>query len=140
MRALYFTLSLLSFLSCSSQKALVKNLDFDSEMNYIFSRINTSTVLKEELYNGGLYVKVFQISDSKATPKKYLEDFLSSFIISVTPDGDYYSYSKLYKIEGIYNPKILEIKETNAPKFSIKIEYGPAKNRKIELLNFDGVQ
>ena len=53
---------------------------------------------------------------------KFMEDFLSSYLVSVIPDGDYYSYSKLYKIEGLYNPKVIEIKETQGLfKFIIKI-------------------
>ena len=111
-------------------------------MNYIFSRIDyTKGIINKELYNRGLFVTVFEISDSKATPKERMEDFLRSYIISVTPDGDYYSYSNLYKIEGLIIPKVLEIKETTAPNFSIKIEHGSYRDnkRKIEIFEFEGV-
>ncbi|MBN4047103.1 hypothetical protein JYU05_01000 [bacterium AH-315-P13] len=131
-------------LSCSSQEILVRNLDYNSEMNYIFSRINPTTIYKEGLYNGGVFVTVYKMSDSKTTPEDYSEghEFLSSLIISVTPDGDYYSYSKLYKIEGLIIPKVLEIKETTAPNFSVKIEHGSYRDnkRKTKTFNFKGVQ
>jgi len=65
---------------------------------------------------------------------------LSSYFISVTTDGDYYSGSKSFKIEGVYNPKIIEIKESSFPKFSVKIEHGPAKKRKTVLIEFEGIQ
>ena len=140
MRTILFMLTYLIFLSCSSQKIIVKDLDNNSDMNYIFSRIIPSSILKKELYKGGLYVMIYQISDSKITPKEYFEDFLSSYFISVSPDGDYYSGSKLFKIEGVYNPKMIEIKEITYPKFSIKFEHGPAKKRKTELIELEGVQ
>jgi len=110
-------------------------------MNYVFARIYTKSKTKE-LYNKGLFVTIYKMSDSKATPKERIEDFLSSYIISVRPDGDYYSYSKLYKIEGLIIPKIIEIKETVAPNFSIKIEHGSYRDnkRKMEIFEFEGVQ
>ena len=43
-------------------------------------------------------------------------------MISIAPDGNYYTWSKLYKIEALVNPKILEIKETKYPNFILKIE------------------
>jgi len=138
-KAIFITTFWLSFLSCSSQEAVLRNLDYNSEMNYIFSRINPYDIFNKELYNGGLYVKIFLMSDPKVTPKKYMEDFLSSYIISVSPDGDYYSNSRLYKIEGVYNPKIVEIKEDLSLKFSINIEHGFHDKRKIETFILEGV-
>jgi len=141
-KVIFILILCLTFWSCSSQEILVKNLDDNSEMNYIFSRINPTTIYKDELYKGGLYITIYEMSDSKATPKERIEDFLSSYIISVRPDSDYYSYSKLYKIEGLIIPKIIEIKETVAPNFSIKIEHGSYRDnkRKMEIFEFEGVQ
>jgi len=144
MKSIIFILTfLLSFWSCSSQEILVRNLDYNFEMNYILARIDhTKGIINKELYNRGLFITVFEMSDSKATPKERMEDFLRSYIISVTPDGDYYSYSKLYKIEGLIIPKVLEIKETTALNFSVKIEHGSYRDnkRKIEIFEFEGAQ
>jgi hypothetical protein len=141
-KVLFILILFLTFWSCSSQETIVKNLVYNTEMNYIFSRINTATIYKEKLYKEGLFITIYEMTDSKATPIEYIEDFLSSYIVSAVPDGDYYSYSKLYKIEGLINPKILEIKETTAPNFSIKIEHGSYRDnkRKIEIFEFEGVQ
>ena len=80
--------------------------------------------------------------DSKVTPENFSEgdEFLQSYMISVTPDGDYYTNSKLYKIEGLCNPKILEIKETTFPKFLIKVEHGLFNDRKTKLFELEGVE
>ena len=125
--------------SCKSQEILVKDLSNEADMNYIFARINPTQTRSTILYNYGLFVNIYKISDSKITPKKQMEDFLSSYLVSVTPDGDYYSYSKLYKIEGLYNPKIIEVKETEGlDKFKIKIEFGAYNNRQIQNFELEG--
>jgi hypothetical protein len=118
---------------------MVKKIDLSSyqEMNYIFARIHNSKPISKEFYKGSLYATIFHLSDSKATPDSLFEGYdgmVSSYIISITPDGDYYSWSKLYKIEGLINPKILEIEETEYPNFAIKIEEGFFNNRKV--INF----
>jgi hypothetical protein len=132
-------LFLLVLFVTSSKAQIVKDLSGNKKMNYIFAR-TSKDVIEKELYNRGLFITIFKLSDSKATPDKYMEGFLSSYIISVTPDGDYYyPGSKLYKIEGFYNPKILEIKENKYPNFTIKIEYGSVGERKVKLFKFKGI-
>lgn len=133
-------------INCSSQenKHIIKNIDLSghSEMNYIFARIYDIKPISMELYGGGLFISVFQISDSKATPENFFEGYdssLSSYIISVKEDGDYYTGSKLYKIEGLEAPKVLEIKETKYPKFTIKIEHGAYTKRKTDAFEFEGI-
>tara|TARA_R110001583_G_scaffold147991_2_gene299976 strand:- start:5698 stop:6051 length:354 start_codon:yes stop_codon:yes gene_type:complete len=114
----------------------------NEEMNYIFARIYPENIIRKELFKNGLYVTIFKISDSKVTPENFSEgdEFLQSYMISVTPDGDYYTNSKLYKIEGLCNPKILEIKETTFPKFLIKVEHGLFNDRKTKLFELEGVE
>jgi hypothetical protein len=134
----------LTLWSCSSQAPIVKSLDNNSEMNYVLANIWKPNI-KKELWNGGLYVKIFEMKDSKATPEGFFEGYdgvLESLLISAIPDGDNYTNSKLYKIEGILNPKVIEIKETTAPNFSIKVEHGSYRDnkRKIEIFEFKGVQ
>ena len=130
----FFTLN-----SCKSQEISVKDLANEVDMNYIFARINPTQISSTSLYNNGLFVNIYKLSDSKITPEKFKEDFLSSYLVSVIPDGDYYSYSKLYKIEGLYNPKIIEVKETQGLfNFIIKIEFGIYNNRQIQNFELEG--
>jgi len=144
MKKLVLILTLLT-INCNSQELKVIELVEEeySEMKYIFARIVPEFTVQKELYKGGLFLTIFLISDSKATPEKIFpgtEEFLDSYFVSITEDGDYYSGSKLYKIEGLINPKILEIKETNYPKFYIKIEHGFNKNKRIKLFEFKGLE
>ena len=79
-------------------------------MNYLFARIAPKLTINKELYKESLYITIYQLSDSKATPENFFDGYdgtLASFIVSIIPDGDYYTRSKLYKIEGFLNPKIL---------------------------------
>ena len=136
-------LLMLFCLSCKAQKVVVKDISNNVDMNYLFARLDSKDIFNQELWNGGQYVKVFKISDSKATPENYFEgtdEVLTSLIISTVPDGDYYTNSKLYKIEGLCNPTILEIKEEEQFKFSIKIEYGAFNKREVEVFELVGVQ
>ena len=141
MKKIIFLAALFCHFSCTAQSPTVKDLSSLKDLNYIFARINPKNTVSEELYKRGLFVTIYELSDSKATPDEYMEDFLSSYIISVTPDGDYYyPDSKLYKIEGLVIPKILEIKEIKPPtSFTIKIEYGAVGERKIKEFKFEGV-
>ena len=141
MRKLLFIL-ILTVTTCQAQNRKVIELSDNSEMNYIFARIAPILTIDKELYKGGMYATIFYLSDPKVTPEDFSEghEFLSSYIVSVTEDGDYYSGSKLYKIEGLANPKIIETKESNYPKFIIKIEHGVYDKRKIETFEFEGIQ
>ena len=137
--AILFTFS---FLSCKAQVLEIKDLSNQQGLNYILANILIERTYKKELFKGGQYLTIFQINDSKITPSNYFEgtdEILDSYLISVVPDGDYYPGSKLYKIGGILNPKILEIKEIISPKFIIKIEHGVYDKRKIETFEFEGV-
>ena len=143
MKKVMTILLFLAFISCNAQLPKVKNLSNDQQLSYIFANIFPKEIIKKELYNQGLYVTIYKMSDSKATPKNYFGDgheVLYSLIVSVAPDGEY-SNSALYKIEGLIIPKVLEIKETTAPNFSVKIEHGSYRDnkRKIEIFEFEGV-
>ena len=144
MKKLVLILTLLT-LNCNSQEGKVIELVEEeySEMKYIFARILPELTVQKELYNGGVFLTIFLISDSKATPEEFspgTEEFLNSYFISITEDGDYYSGSKLHKIEGLINPKILEIKETKYPEFYIKIEHGFNKNLRFTFFDFKGLE
>jgi len=128
-------------LSCKAQQPILKDLSKDNDTNYIFARINPANIITKELYNRGLFATIYEISDSKATPDNFsegTEEFLLSYIISIVEDGDYYSGSKLYKLEGLIYPRILEVKETSYPKFSVTIEHGIYGNRKTESFILEG--
>ena len=131
--------------SCRAQQPILEDLSSKSIMNYTFALIHTEKIIRKELYNSTLYIAVFQISDPQATPNNFSQgthEVVDSYIVSVKSDDTYYSSSdsKLYKIEGIYSPKIIEIKESNYPKFIIKIEHGFYDKRKIETFEFEGVK
>ena len=143
MRKILTFITLITFLSCSSQNLIIKDFSDKKDINYIFARINLKNIISKELYDRGIFIKIFEISDSKVTPDKEFdgtEEFFSSYIISVTPDGDYYSGSKLYKVEGLLNPEIIEIQEETYPNFIINLEYGALKNRKIKAIKFEGIK
>ena len=128
--------------NCSAQRPVLEDLSSKSDLNYTLALIRTGKTIRKELYNGGLIVTIYQISDPKATPVSFSQDgegFLDSYIISSISDDEYYATSKLYKIKGVYNPKILEIKEMVYPKFLIKIEYGAFKKRQIKVFEFEGM-
>lgn len=130
------------FINCKAQNLDVINISSKSDINYMLANIRVDNIVEKELWEGDQFVKIFRMKDSKATPEDYFEGYdgvLESLIISSMPDGDYYTNSKLYKIEGLCSPKILEIKETNYPKFSIKIEHGFLDKRKIETFILEGV-
>lgn len=57
---------------------------------------------------------------------------LYNLIISAAPDGDHYTNSKLYKIEGVNTSKDNQIKEEKFSDFSIIIEHGFHDKRKFE--------
>jgi len=135
-------MSLFFFIRCTSQNIKIKDYTNTAEMSYFFARINPTNIITKELYDRGLYIKVFEISDSKATPENSFDEtdeFLSSYIISIVPDGDYYTSSKLYKLEGLLNPKIIEIRKEIYPNFLIIIESGTFKTKKIETFKFNGL-
>lgn len=141
MKKLVFISLLTLGVGCKAQNFKLNNLSKNVEMNYIFARIVTEDVITKDLYDRGLFATIYRISDTKKTTEDYSDgdEFLSSYIISVVPDSDYYTDSVLYKLEGFINPKILEIKETKYPNFIVKIEYGSFLNeRKIEKFEIRG--
>lgn len=145
MKKILLIITLGLFINCNAQKPLLKDLSRENLMNYTFAFIDTNKITKHELYNQSTYVTLYQVLDPHGTPENFSPtdgyDILESYIISVR-SSDLYSKkidSKLYKLKGLYSPKILEIKETKYPNFSIKLEHGFVNKRKIELFEFDGI-
>ncbi|WP_299834911.1 hypothetical protein [uncultured Tenacibaculum sp.] len=137
----FFLITVLgAVLGCTAQQ----KYDLSSsevKMNYIFSRMYKEKPLHKDLFNKKLFLAVYKFSDSKISKGNAISEtheFLDSFLISISPDGDGYSASKLYKIEGVYNPKIIEIKEGKYPLFTITVAHGTAGNRKTESFQFKG--
>ena len=129
-------------LSCNAQQEVkIKDLSKNSDLNYIFARIECNSINIKKMYSGSFFVKTFIMSDSKITPENFsegTEEFLESIFVSIIPDGDYYTSSKLFKIEGLISPEIIEFKELQYPKFGLRIEYGNYNNRRIEFIEFEG--
>ena len=115
---------------CSAQ---IKEIS-DSYSNYILATIYRTDYLNYQIYNRSLFLNIFSINDSKGTSTDSFnetDEVLQALIISVSPDGDYYTTSKLYKIDELIFPKIVEINETKYPEFIIKIETGMNNNNRI---------
>ena len=116
---------------CSAQ---IKEIS-DSYSNYILATIYRTDYLNYQIYNRSLFLNIFSINDSKETSTDSFnetDEVLQALIISVSPDGDYYTTSKLYKIDELIFPKIVEINETKYPEFIIKIETGMNNNRIVK--------
>lgn len=126
--ALAFNLPLFSF----AQEFKLKDLTGDSRANYFFANIQSVEFLSYPVFERALFINTILIFDSEATPADYFEgtdQVLSSILISIRQDGDYYTESKLYKLEGLENPKILAIHEGVFPEVIVEVEYGK-KNKK----------
>lgn len=124
--------------SCNAQK--VNKISSDNE-KYILANIYKINYSFYNLYNSSFFVNVYAMFDSKATLQEDFEgtdEVLSSILISIMPDGDYYTTSKLYKIERLLQPKVLEINETTFPKFKITVEHGKSGDRIVSEYIFDG--
>ncbi len=118
-------ISILLLQSCNAQKVI--NYSQEEEINYIFSNLETK-IKNYFLFNKTINVRIYTMLDWKLKSKN-IEDYQSSLFISITEDGET-PLSKLYKIEGLYAPKVLTIKELNYPEFEIEIEYGGNKKLK----------
>ena len=142
MRKIIIFLGVLYFsLGCFSQKLDMIDISNQKEMNYHFANLKSDQIFRYSLFNNGIYATIFQMSDSRATPKYYFEEtdeVFESLIVSIIPDGDYYTISKLYKIQGLLKPKILRVSEGQYPKFILEVEYGIYANRKTKLFEFEG--
>lgn len=132
--------------NCKAQKPLLEDLSGEHLMNYTFAFIDKNKISTHELFNQNIYVTFYQVLDPHGTPEDFSPtdgyDVLESYIISIR-SSDLYSKnidSKLYKMKGLYTPKILEIKETKYPNFYIKIEHGIQNKRKIETYELEGVE
>jgi hypothetical protein len=127
--------------TCLGQNVNVRDLSDESQANYFLANINRVKFLSHQLFEGGLYINAFIIDDSKATPTGFFEEteeILSSILISIMPEVDYYTKSKLYKIEGLENPKIVSLKEKEFPEFMMTLESGPVENRQTFEYNLRG--
>lgn len=121
----------IQILNCKAQGDLIEMTD-NTDMIYYFSNISQVNLINHSLFSRAIFVNVYTVNDSKATPDNYFEGYdgvLQSLFISIKPDGDYYSWSKLFKIEGVLNPEIITINELKYPKFEIVIEFGNKKSR-----------
>lgn len=120
----------------------VKNLSKDATANYLLANITRVNYSFHELHKGSFATSVYTMNDSKATPKGHFEGtdgVLSSLLVTVVPDGDAYTQSRLYKIEGLEAPRVVEIKEGQFPAFILVVESGPQKKRTVEEYRLEGI-
>lgn len=126
-----FLFFLISAISCKSQEGYIE-INHNEDLKYYLSSINELNVNSYSMYSNAVFLKIFIMDDSKATPDDFFEGYdgiLQSLLITINPDGDYYTQSKLFKIEGVLNPQIVEIKELEYPNFKIVIEIGNVNDR-----------
>jgi hypothetical protein len=127
--------------TCKAQDTKIIDLSSDKTANYLLANITEINYSYQEVFNRSFFLNVYTLDDSKATPLDYFEEYdgiLSSILISIIPDGDYYVGSKLFKIEGLENPKIVSLKEKEFPEFLITVESGPVENRQTIQYNLRG--
>ena len=135
-------ISFLLFFNCNSQQLKINKIEKDEKLKYILANIEVEKNNFYELFSGNLFVKTYIMDDFKATPDKFYEEsdeILSSVLISVIPDGDIYTTSKLFKIEGLNNPKIKSITELKYPYFEIEIVFGLPNNRIRKIIKLKGL-
>ncbi|WGK64278.1 hypothetical protein [Croceiramulus getboli] len=129
-------------LTLQAQMAKVDEIYSPKELSYILSNIQVEKISSKVFYHGGIYAKAYPISDSKATQETTFEGYdgvLMSYYFSFTPDGDYYSSSRLYKIEGLLDPQLIdwmELKEADQLQIKVIIEHGPALERISDSFQF----
>ena len=138
MKRIILALILTISFSCESQSKKT-HIVSNEELNYVLSNIYIEKIERKELFNAEAYLTIFEIADSKITKDNAFpetDEILSSYYITVIPDGDYYITSKLFKIEGLINPKIITINEGGFPEFSLTIEHGLFNKRVKENFKF----
>ena len=121
-------------IASKAQSIKVEDLSGELSLNYVLANMEKIVYSNHALYDRSFFVSVYTISDSKATPSGLFEEadgILSSVLVSIVPDGDFYVDSKLFKIEGILNPVVETLKETKFPEFSLSIAHGKALERKL---------
>ncbi|MEB2787398.1 hypothetical protein [Algoriphagus persicinus] len=126
---------------CKAQEGFVKEISKDNVANYLLANIKEINYSFHELHDRSFFINVYTLDDSMATPKSSFQEYdgiLSSLLISIIPDGDYYVQSKLFKIEGLENPVILGISEKSFPEFIVSVESGGVNKRKNYDYKFSG--
>lgn len=131
---LIFSVFSLTDFFCYAQGNVI-DLTSNEDLNYYLSNIAEVNTNSYNLFSDAIFINVITVHDSKATPDNYFEGYdsvLQSVLITITPDGDYYTKSKLFKIEGLEAPKLIAIKEQQYPNFEITLESGPFKKRRTK--------
>lgn len=124
-----FTLT--NFFCCKAQGNVIE-LTSNEDLNYYLSNVAEINANSYSLFSGTIFINIFTVRDSKATPDNYFEGYdsvLQSVLITINPDGDYYTKSKLFKIEGLEAPKLIAITEQQYPNFEIIVESGAFNER-----------
>ncbi|WP_300024092.1 hypothetical protein [uncultured Maribacter sp.] len=126
--------------SCRGQQKII-DLSDSQNLSYYIANIKKCNFLKKNMFDDSFFISIFEILETRTDINNFSEgkELSSSYLISILPDGDYYSSSKLFKIEGLINPKIVEILEKEYPKFNLMVETGNYNERIIEIYNLDGI-
>ena len=112
-----------------SQEVIEKS---GENINYIFANIYWDDIIVEELSTN--HVTLIKQADPENTPADYFEgtgEVLVDLLISIVNTGEF-STSKLYSIEQLNNPEIIEIKEDIGNKrISIMINFRDKNGNRI---------
>ena len=122
------------FTNCKSQSIEIFDISNKKELNYIVANIDISNIKKKSLYDGAFFITIFQMYDLKINYDTETDEVFRSLLISISPDGDYYTNSKLLKIENLIKPNIIDINQKEYPNIVLNIEYGNFKDRRIKNL------
>ena len=127
--------------SCHAQQGTIKEMSGDTIVHYLLANIKAVNYSFLELHDRSFFVNVYTLDDPRATPERFFEEYegvLSSILIAIIPDGDYYTESRLFKIEALENPVIIGIAEKAFPEFTVSLESGAADQRKTVDYSFTG--
>ena len=139
MKTIFLGSLLFYIVGCNAQSNLVKDISEEKKTNYFLAVLDIDKTKQFRLNKGDFYVKTYIIYDSNATKEEHFEEYdgvIQSVLISIIPDGDYYTDSKLFKIEGLYNPRVLSVNKTEDENYVISIESGLSNKKKVLDYNF----
>lgn len=127
MKQLFLALIALTITSCSAQEVLT-TYKGTTNLNYVLANLKPEKTVQKTLFKGSFYLKAFLISDNDKISEG-TDEVYDAYFISISPDGDYYTSSKLFKIEKLIMPKILKIETLSYPTVQLTIETGKYDNR-----------
>ena len=132
MKTLYTAILVIFSFSCKSQ-VILDDLSGNEDLNYYLANIFVNKIERHSLFNDGLYITFYPFADFKRTSDTFNNgghEVQISYLISVSPDGEYVE-SSIYQIGPFTLPIIKSVIPTDYPNFRIEIESGAFDNKTI---------